>query len=257
MISAGAYHLLLDAMAQRDTQGVIAASRTQTAKEAAEIRSRIDALMADAGRANEIKLSYEIGVLSIGLDGCDQNFLILGPARERIVQPEPAASGGDRSGTPAFASSAVAAQDAWNFSESHLKMTDDPSVFLTTEAIEGTKTIEGAHEAPELLLRCSENTTAAFIHFGGAFMSDAGGFGEVEYRVDDRKMRMASMDASTSNEALGFFRGAEAIPFIKDLLGGKQSLVRATPFEERVGLVTFDITGIDERIKPLRKICGW
>lgn len=112
-------------------------------------------------------------------------------------------------------------------------------------------------DEPYLEIRCNENTTAAVFYFGGYFMGDAVGMGQIDYRVDDRKAGRKNFDASTSNEHLGLWSGGRAIPFAKELLGGKSLYVKATPVNENPIDMRFDIDGVDAALKDVREACGW
>jgi len=109
-----------------------------------------------------------------------------------------------------------------------------------------------------LLLRCMENTTAVVFRFNDQFMASIQSYGVIEYRIDKSPIvwRLYTQE-STDNMALGLWRGRAAIPFIKSLLGHETLLVRATPFNESPVTLTYDISGIDNAIAPLRKTCRW
>jgi len=87
--------------------------------------------------------------------------------------------------------------------------------------------------------------------------SGHGGYGTVEYRVDDKNAGKREFEASTDNSALGLWSGRKSIPFIKSMLAGKEMIFRFTPFGSSPVTARFEIDGLDEAIKPLRKECGW
>lgn len=146
----------------------------------------------------------------------------------------------------------------WSVRTETSKMADTWDVFLTlgSENLVKCRSFGGRSEM-RLVLRCMENTTSAFMVGDCHFASGFQGYGRVTYRVDKKKARTVSMDASTDNEALGLWRGRTAIPFIKQLIGGETLLMRATPFNESPIEVEFDIRGLEEAVKPLRESCGW
>ncbi|MCB2130321.1 MAG: hypothetical protein KDE03_14935 [Rhodobacteraceae bacterium] len=145
----------------------------------------------------------------------------------------------------------------WEKSVEISQLTDDKNVFLVLVSENDISARFGSPGPATIMLRCSENTTAAFFLFNGHFMSDIQGYGRVEYRIDDKKMRTVNTSASTDHEALGLWSGAKAIPFIKELLEGSQLVVRATPHSESAVTATFDIRGIDNAVEELRETCGW
>ncbi len=115
----------------------------------------------------------------------------------------------------------------------------------------------GAPQHATLMLRCMENTTALYISTDCHLASGFQGYGTVEYRIDDRPARSRGFTDSTDNRALGLWRGAQAIPFVKELLGADRLLTRFTPFGESPVTAQFPITGLDTAIMPLREACSW
>ena len=108
----------------------------------------------------------------------------------------------------------------------------------------------------ELVIRCVENTTALYFHFGGLFMSDLD-HGHVEYRIDKKKPSSRRFQESNDHEALGLWSGAGSIPFIKEMFGAEKLLIRATPHSESMVTGEFNIGGLEQAIEPLRKACHW
>lgn len=88
-------------------------------------------------------------------------------------------------------------------------------------------------------------------------MSDNRGGGRVDYRIDDNPADYRSMEESSDNKALGLWSGGRSIPFIKSLFGGETIFMRASPFNESPVEMTFNISGLEEAIEPLREACGW
>lgn len=107
---------------------------------------------------------------------------------------------------------------------------------------------------PKLYIRCHENVTAVLIDFGALITTDRT---SLRLRIGERPPRTAVWRMSTDYEAAGLWRGGEAIPFVKSLLGQPRLLVEVTPHSESTKLVEFDLTGIGEAVKPVREECGW
>ena len=61
----------------------------------------------------------------------------------------------------------------------------------------------------------------------------------------------------TPAQAIRRLTSGQAVSFIKRMLEKDKILVRFTPFNGNLQEFTFDIRGIDEASKPLRKECGW
>ncbi|WP_158275158.1 type VI secretion system-associated protein TagO [Thioclava sp. NG1] len=148
-------------------------------------------------------------------------------------------------------------RDNWSVYQKKNPLDDSKVVQLTTLSSEPMHDRFRARDRASLVFRCESNTTNAYIVFGGLFMSSNSGHGRVNYRVDDRKPARTNMGESNDNTALGLWSGGRAIPFIKGLMGASKLYVEATPFSESRVSMTFDISGLDEAIKPLREACHW
>lgn len=144
----------------------------------------------------------------------------------------------------------------WSVQTETSKMDDSTNVYMQLRSTEQTNCPykPGKHT---LTIACRENTTSLWIVFGRCFMSDNGGRGRVTYRIDSKPAATISMRESNDNSALGLWRGASAIPFLKKLFGGSKLLVQATPFSDSRVTAEYPIAGIEEAIKPLRAACHW
>jgi type VI secretion system protein VasI len=109
---------------------------------------------------------------------------------------------------------------------------------------------------PALTIRCMENTTSVHIDHGGFVTTQNI---RVELRIDDGPVTSHRMNMSTNYEAFGLWRGNQAIPFLQSLInnGPRRLTVRYTPHGESAVTTSFDISGIGERIRPVREACGW
>jgi type VI secretion system protein VasI len=145
----------------------------------------------------------------------------------------------------------------WIVSIGQSKLDDSQEVWLKTDATEPVRGRFGKTAIPQMILRCSENTTAAYIFFDGHFMSDISGNGKVTFRIDKDAPFYQNLSVSGNNKALGHWSGNASIPFIKKLVGGNTLIVQATPHSESPVLVTFDISGLESQLEPLRKACKW
>lgn len=135
---------------------------------------------------------------------------------------------------------------------------DTTDVFMITASKGRTQCKTGGKIQPIALhLRCMENTTAIVISGDCHLTSGHGGYGVVDIRIDDDNSFQESMEASTTGAALGHWAGGTSIPLIKRLLGAESVLMRFTPYGMNPKTVEFDVSGLDEAIKPLRESCGW
>lgn len=157
------------------------------------------------------------------------------------------------------ASSVIAGKLAapnWHAVIEKSKIDDSENVFLSADS-RNTETMRFKTIRASLIVRCFENTTAFLINFGGAFMADIQGHGDVTFRIDDEAAFNRGMAVSTNSESLGLWSGGAAIPMVQRLFKKKTLLVRATPFSESPILFEFDISGLEEAIRPLRTACHW
>lgn len=145
----------------------------------------------------------------------------------------------------------------WVVTEDKSAFDDSRTVVLSLESEEPIRGQFGAPGPAVLHLRCMENTTVAYLWLNDLFLSDLQGYGVVDYRIDQRKASTIRTEGSTDNKALGLWSGNKSIPFIKEMLDGKSIAFRATPFNESPVEFTFDLTGLDVAVKPLREACAW
>ncbi len=155
-------------------------------------------------------------------------------------------------------SSSPPSKGLWLIRQKTSDFKDTKDIYLTLLS-ENTLSCQrfGEPQKASIMVRCMENTTAIFINTDCHMASGHGGYGNVEYRIDNRKAGNRGFEASTDNSALGLWSGGKSIPFIKSMLGGKEMIVRFTPFSSSPVTAKFEIDGLDEAIKPLRKECGW
>lgn len=106
-------------------------------------------------------------------------------------------------------------------------------------------------------MACRENETNLWIRFGECFMSSIQGKGRVTYRLDSEQAATRNFRESNNNMALGLWSGGTAIPFIKNMIGHDQMIVRATPFSDSTVTGEYNIAGLEEAVKPLREACNW
>ncbi len=145
----------------------------------------------------------------------------------------------------------------WTLSEDKSAFDDSRTVVLSIESNENVRGQFGAPGPAMMYLRCMENTTSVYLWINDLFLSDIQGYGVVDYRIDDRKAAKLRAESSTDNKALGAWSGGEAIPFIKEMLGGGRIAFRATPYNESPVEFTFDLVGLDAAVAPLREACAW
>ena len=146
---------------------------------------------------------------------------------------------------------------AWRVQRTKSQLDDSERVVLSLESETPVRGRFGSPGPANMHIRCEENTTSIFFQFNELFMASIQSYGRVDYRIDSNPPAHINMRESTSNMALGLWRGNESIPFIRRLLGAGSLYVRATPYNESRVETTFNVSGLDDAIKPLRAACNW
>ncbi len=145
----------------------------------------------------------------------------------------------------------------WTRSISQSKIDDSETVTLETDSKNSVPGRFKREATPTLMIRCLEGKTSFYISFDGLFVSDTSNYGQLTIRVDKEKPFVQKTTVSSSNKALGLWNGSTSIPFIKKLFDKETLLVQVTPFNESPITLSFDISGLQNEIEPLRKACKW
>jgi type VI secretion system VasI family protein len=125
--------------------------------------------------------------------------------------------------------------------------------FLYVVATRGIADGQGGRTMPALVIRCVEDVTAVYIDWGVKLGS---GEIEMEYRLDDGEITDETWSIATDGQTIGKWRGARAIPFVKQLFDKERLFVRIGDESGSVGTV-FKVSGLQQAIQPLRKGCDW
>ena len=109
---------------------------------------------------------------------------------------------------------------------------------------------------PTLNIQCKERETDFYINFN-IFLSTH----DIKpiTRIDsDKAVNGVEWSISTDYKAL-FYPGSQKKinEFIKTLKDKKKFFIQVTPFSKGSINTTFDLTGLDEAIKPVREVCNW
>lgn len=146
----------------------------------------------------------------------------------------------------------------WRMETRTNALTDKTDVFLGVESEEVVNCGWNRGAKIMLQMRCMENTTSLVIATGCHMTSSQyNDYGDVTYRLDEEPARTVGMVESTNNRSLGLWNGGRSIPVIKQMLGKARMIVKMTPFSENPFTATFNISGLDASIEPLRQACGW
>jgi len=139
----------------------------------------------------------------------------------------------------------------WIVREDKSAIDDTINVYLS---ISSNKPIRSGYNTvrPTLYVRCAENKTNIFLTWNLYLGIDET---TMLTRFDKQKANTRSWSISTDNKAV-FIRGSD-INFAKQLMKHDKLLTQITPYSESPVMATFDIRGLSEAIKPLRKACRW
>jgi len=136
----------------------------------------------------------------------------------------------------------------WRVTERKSKIDDTSSVTLSLDSNEEVYTTFGS-VLPTFIIRCIEDKTDAYIITGRMLDDD-----KATIRLGNENAYSLSMIESTDKKALFFPR---VISNIKKIGGHKEMVFRYTPYNSGKKTITFNISGLMDKIKPLRKACHW
>jgi type VI secretion system protein VasI len=143
----------------------------------------------------------------------------------------------------------------WRVHTSKSPMDDSTNVYIYLYA---DKAVKGwlDEKAPQLILRCQENKTEAYIDTDMQLQTDYGDYhhATVRLRFDQDKARSVRFSKSTDGEALF---APNAIPLIKEMMKHQTMAFEFTPYNSGPVTVNFDVSGLDKNIAQLRKSCNW
>jgi len=154
-------------------------------------------------------------------------------------------------------SSETMSNAAWQIRTKKSEFKDTTDVYMTVESDEPVSCGFRGEQRILLFVRCQENTTSVILATHCHLTSGHGGYGRVEYRIDDKKAASRTFEESTNNRSLGLWSGGSAIPFTKKMFDSNRLIVRFTPFNESPVTASFKIAGLADAITPLREACGW
>lgn len=138
----------------------------------------------------------------------------------------------------------------WKLTESTSPIDDSKTIKLSLTTKDKVRAgIQSG--SPILILRCMEDKTSLYVDWG-TFISTADP--RITLRVDKDKATSEYWRVA-SNHEVSF--SPNAIPAIKSMVGKNNLMLQVTPFSDQTYTVNFDITGLDNAIKPLRDACNW
>lgn len=144
-------------------------------------------------------------------------------------------------------------KSSWILKSEVVKIDDSLKVLLHTDAV-GIVFGRFGRMDPQVWIMCRSNTTQIYFFYDEHISVTTV---DATIRIDGDKPRTHRMAPVNSSDGFGLWTGREAIPFIKKLFGHDRLLVQVTPFSSASVTAEFDISGLEEEIKPLRQACGW
>ena len=130
----------------------------------------------------------------------------------------------------------------WIVSETKSPIDDSPTVSMIKISESGDQT---------LILRCKENSTDAYIRTDDFLGEDST---NVTVRYDSNKAQKQKFSLSTNNKALFF---SPAIANIKKMMKSKNVVIRYHTYSGTPNTVSFKMSDLKNKIKPLRNACHW
>lgn len=143
----------------------------------------------------------------------------------------------------------------WVITEEVSPIDDSKTVMLSLKSDSPIKS-DFSQVIPTLNIQCKERETDFYINFN-IFLSTH----DIKpiTRIDsDKAVNGVEWSISTDYKAL-FYPGSQKKinEFIKTLKDKKKFFIQVTPFSKGSVNTTFDLTGLDEAIKPVREACNW
>lgn len=108
---------------------------------------------------------------------------------------------------------------------------------------------------PALHVACYNNNTQVYLTFSDKYLGS--GRYPVTVRVGAEAAFSEMWQIASGGDAIGHFRGDQAIPFLRRIAGADSMAVRFTPFSENTWTVEFDLTNIDLAVEQVSAACHW
>ena len=101
-----------------------------------------------------------------------------------------------------------------------------------------------------MVARCQSNKTNVYINWGEYLGREA----IVLTRIGNNKANTSKWGISTDSKAT--FNN-KPITFLKTMSKSNKLVAQITPYNESPVTAIFDISGLDNALKPLRETCNW
>ena len=107
---------------------------------------------------------------------------------------------------------------------------------------------------PSLWIRCINGKMTGFINWGIFLDVEKA---KIVFRYDDEPVRVAIAQVSKDHKKIEALSEGRLISRIKEMFRKKRLAARVTPHGAKPLAVSFNISGLETAIKPLRKSCNW
>ncbi|MEY0031324.1 type VI secretion system-associated protein TagO [Providencia rettgeri] len=144
------------------------------------------------------------------------------------------------------------AKNNWIIDIDKSEIDDTQTVVMFVDSEEPVYTSLFGRSTPSLVFRCQNNKTEVYIQWGAYLGLDTI---ETITRVDKEKATKKFWGVSTNNKSAFYPSGS--IAFIKSLLNKEKLFAQVTPYGENPVKVSFNISGLNEEITPLKTACKW
>lgn len=145
----------------------------------------------------------------------------------------------------------TASKGKWLVQSDKSPINDSTNVFLS---LDSEKALRSGYKTvtPTLVIACSEGKTNVYINWDLYLGLQST---TMLTRLDKEKAVTKTWIISTDNKAV-FVSGSDVI-FAKQLMVHQSLLAQITPYGENPVMATFEVGGLSEAIKPLRRACNW
>lgn len=145
----------------------------------------------------------------------------------------------------------------WTIFEDRSPIDDKVTYLARLRATEGFVDRYGTRHLPTLWATCREGSTAFYIDFDGAMMTDRGPNTFARIRLDKEEPTIHELDASSDRSALGSSRHDTAVRFLKSMQAKTAMLIEVAPVGEPRRITKFELTGASDALTSIRINCHW
>jgi type VI secretion system protein VasI len=143
--------------------------------------------------------------------------------------------------------------NGWQRSEETSALTDNTNVFWALPSANLVPNVLGMEERAVLTVMCYQNETRVLFDVQNYMGSKAV---MLSYRIDKGKILADFADVSENGRVFGFWNG-RGIPLLKQISSASNLVISAEPWNKGAVEAVFNISGINDVVVDVRKVCGW